>query len=73
MNVLDGIPTEPCQLCYILNISNMAQVNNKSFQRPCVVLLRISKTEARLFYSTTFFALKPGDINGKFDFIIADR
>ena len=73
VDVLDGIPTEPCQLCYVLNISNPAQVNNKSFQRPRIVLLRISKTEARLFYSTAFLAQKPGDINGKFDFIITDR
>ncbi len=33
----------------------------------------IGKTEARLFYSTTFFALKSGDFNNKLNFPIADR
>ena len=33
----------------------------------------IGKTEARLLYSTTFFALKSGDFNDKLNFPIADR
>ena len=33
----------------------------------------IGKIEARLFYSTAFFALKSGDFNNKLNFPIADR
>ena len=73
MNILDGVPTEPDQLCYIFNGSNPAQVDNKSFQRPRVVLLRISKTEMGLFYSTAFFALEPGDFDGNLNLGFADR
>ena len=37
------------------------------------MFFRIGKTEARLFYSTAFFALKPGDFNDKLNFPITDR
>lgn len=37
------------------------------------MFFRIGKTKARLFYSTTFFALKPGDFNDKLNFPIAYR
>ena len=37
------------------------------------MFLRIGKTEARLFYRTTFFALKSGDFNNKLNFPITNR
>ena len=73
MNLLDGVPTKTGQFCYFLDISNPAKLNSKSFQRPRVVLLRISKTEMSLFYSTAFLALKPGYFNGELNFGFADR
>jgi hypothetical protein len=73
MNILDGVPAQTGQFCYFLDISNPAKLNSKSFKRPCVVLLRISKTKMRLFYSTAFLALKPGDFNGELNLCFADR
>jgi len=37
------------------------------------MFFRIGKTEARLFYSTAFFALKPGDFNDNLNFPITNR
>ena len=37
------------------------------------MLFRISKIQARLFYSTALFAFKSGDFNNQFDLLIADR
>ena len=73
MNLLDGVPTKTGQFCYFLNISNPAKFNSKSFQRPRVVLLRISKTKMRLFYSTAFLAMEPGDFDGELNLCFADR
>ncbi len=73
MDIFDCVPAKSGQLCYISDSSNLAQVNNESFQRACVMLFRIGKTEARLFYSTAFFALKPANFNDQFDLLVAYR
>ena len=73
MNLLDGIPTQARYFCYIGNGSDTAQVCRKAFQRSCVVFFRISKPKARLLDSATGFALKPGNLYHKLNFLIADR
>ena len=73
MNLLDGIPTQTRQLCYISNSSDTAEIYDKTFQKSCVMFFGIGKTKARLFYNTAFFALKPGDFNDKLNFPITDR
>ncbi len=73
MNLLDGIPTQARQLCYISNGSDTAQVCRKTFQRSCVMFFRISKPKARLLDSAAGFALKPGNLYYKLNFLVADR
>ena len=73
MNILNGIPTQARQICYIGNSSDTAEVCHKAFQRSCVVFFRISKSKARLFYSATGFALKSGNLYYKLNFPFTDR
>ena len=37
------------------------------------MLFRVGKHQARLLYGTTFFALKPWNVNAKLYFVVADR
>ena len=73
MNLLDSIPTQARQLCYIGNGSDTAEICDKAFQRSGVVFFWISKSKARLLDNTAGFALKPGNLYYKFNFSVADR
>ena len=73
MNLLNGIPTQTRQLCYISNGSDTAEFYDKTFQRSCVMFFGIDKTEARLFDGSAILALKPGNLNKQFDLSTADR
>ncbi len=72
MNLLDGIPTQARQFCYIGNGSDTAEVCRKAFQRSCVVFFRISKSKTRLLDSAAGFALKPGNLYYKLNFSVTD-
>ncbi len=72
MNILDCVPAKSSQLCNVADICNLAQVGDESFQRACVMLFRVGKTEAWLFYCTAFFALKSADLKDQFHLFITD-
>jgi hypothetical protein len=72
VNLFDSIPAQPCQFRCILDGHDAAQINNESFQRSGVVLFRVGKSKRRLFDGAAVFALKPGNFNDKFNFLIAD-
>ena len=72
MNLLDGIPTQARQFCYIGNGSDTADICDKAFQRSGVVFFRISKSKVRLLDNTAGFALKPGNLYYKLNFSVAD-
>ena len=73
MNLLDGVPTQACQFCHILDRANTAKVNDKVFQRSGIMLFRLREGQVGLPDGPTIVAVEPWDINHQFDLAATDR